>query len=137
MAFKMNGWSAFTKKANKPSDGRAASSAFQSNGDDDKETEKIKVEETEGNLSPDGTMTRTTELADLVREAKNNQKVNEPNLLNKRQRERLKTLIDKRKKVDKNTPAWATIQNKINKLKEKEKGLEKGTYKRRKRKDYR
>ena len=132
MAFKMNGWSAFTKKANKPSDGRAASSAFQSNGDDDK------------NVNPDGTSTTydqrgtltppKTHVRKLVEIAK--AEVNKPNLLNERQRNRLKTLIEKRRKVDKNTPSWVTIQNKINKLKEKEQGLEKGTYKRRKRKDY-
>ena len=91
MAFKMNGWSAFTKKANKPSDGRAASSAFQSNGDDDK------------NVNPDGTSTSVdrrgtltppkTHVRKLVEIARA-KKVNEPNLLNKRQQNRLNKLID-------------------------------------------
>jgi len=129
MAFKMNGWSAFTKKANKPSDGRAASSAFQSNGDDDKNVNPDGTSEGTGTLTPPKTSTR--KLTELVRA-----KLNKPNLLNERQRNRLNKLIKKRKEVDKNTPAWVTIQNKINKLKEKEQGLEKGTYKRRKRKDY-
>tara|TARA_R100001594_G_C4016187_1_gene258109 strand:+ start:545 stop:937 length:393 start_codon:yes stop_codon:yes gene_type:complete len=129
MAFKMNGWSAFTKKANKPSDGRAASSAFQSNGDDDKNVLIEEANKAVGQLTPPKTGVRNLIEIARAKEVK-------PNLLNERQRKRLKTLIEKRRKVDKNTPAWVTIQNKINKLKEKEQGLEKGTYKRRKRKDY-
>ena len=52
------------------------------------------------------------------------------NGLNERQGNKLNKLIDKRKTVHKDSREYVTIQNKINKLKEKESGLEKGTYKR-------
>ena len=50
------------------------------------------------------------------------------NGLNERQENKLNKLINKRKTVHKDSREYVTIQNKINRLKEKEGNLEKGTY---------